>query len=130
MNGRALLAATAALVIWGVAAAPAAAQDHTPQPYSPDEFQSWMKEAWRAEAVFIGSFPFTLFFTLEGYDMMRYVTNRFTPSYAPWPFGSGAAVSYSAEETLWLALSAVSLSMVISGVDFLLGRVNGRFSRP
>jgi hypothetical protein len=130
MIGRALLAATAALVIWGVAAAPAAAQDHTPQPYSPDEFQSWMKEAWRAEAVFVGSFPFTLFFTLEGYDMMRYVTNRFTPSYAPWPFGSGAAVSYSAEETLWLALSAVSLSMVISGVDFLLGRANGRSSRP
>ncbi|MGA2641425.1 MAG: hypothetical protein ABSG21_11065 [Spirochaetia bacterium] len=105
---------------------PAAAEDRTPQPYSPDEFQAWMKEAWRAEAVLVGSFPFALFATLEAYDTVRYVSNSFSPSYAPWPFGSGTAVSYSAEETLWLALSAVSLSMVISGVDFLLGRINER----
>jgi len=106
------------------------AQERTPQPYSPDEFQSWMKEAWRAEAVFVGSFPFTLFATLEAYDTVRYVSNKFSPGYAPWPFGSGTAVSYTAEETLWLAVSAVSLSMVISGVDFLLGRIDERSTRP
>jgi hypothetical protein len=104
----------------------AGAQERTPQPYSPDEFQTWMKEAWRAEAVFVGSFPFTLFATLEAYDTVRYVSNSFGPGYAPWPFGSGTAVSYSAEETIWLAVSAISLSMVISGIDFLLGRINER----
>jgi hypothetical protein len=103
-------------------------QDHTPQPYDPSEFQAWMKEAFRAEAVFAGSFPFTLFFTLEAYDTMRYVSNSFSPAYAPWPFGSGTAVTYTAEETLWLAVSAVSLSMVISGIDFLIGRANDRRS--
>jgi hypothetical protein len=87
-----------------------------------------MKKAFRAEAVFVGSFPFTLFFTLEVYDSMRYASNGFSPSYAPWPFGSGTAVTYSGEETLWLALSAVSLSMVISGIDFLIGRANERSS--
>jgi hypothetical protein len=105
---------------------PVEAQAHTPQPYSPDEFQPWMKEAWRAGAVFAGSFPFTLFATLEAYDTVRYVSNGFNPGYAPWPLGTGAAASYSGEETLWLALSAVSLSMVIAGLDFLLGRVNER----
>lgn len=104
------------------------AQDRTPQPYDPGEFQAWMKEAFRAEAVFVGSFPFALFFTLEAYDTMRYVSNSFSPAYAPWPFGSGTAVTYTAEETLWLAVSAVSLSMVISGIDFLIGRANDRKS--
>ncbi len=104
------------------------AQDRTPQPYDPSEFQAWMKEAFRAEAVFVGSFPFTLFFTLEAYDTVRYVSNGFSPAYAPWPFGSGTAVTYTAEETLWLAVSAVSLSMVISGIDFLIGRANDRRS--
>jgi hypothetical protein len=123
------LAAVAALSWLLGAGGQLAAQDHTPQPYSPDEFQPWMKEAFRAEAVFVGSFPFTLFFTLEAYDSMRYASNNFSPAYAPWPFGSGTAVTYSAEETLWLALSAVSLSMVISGIDFLIGRANGRSSQ-
>jgi len=120
----------AALALSLAAAGQLSAQDRTPQPYSPDEFQDWMKQAFRAEAVFVGSFPFTLFFTLEAYDTMRYASNNFSPAYAPWPFGSGTAVTYSAEETLWLAVSAVSLSMVITAVDFLIGRANGRSSRP
>ncbi len=115
-----------ALVLALAVGSSAAAQDVTPQPYSPDEFQDWMKKAFRAEAVFVGSFPFTLFLTLEAYDSMRYVSNNLNPSYAPWPFGSGSAVTYSAQETLWLALTAVSLSMVISGIDFLIGRANDR----
>jgi hypothetical protein len=122
--GMTLRSLSCAVALAAAAAAVAPAQDHTPQPYSPDEFQKWQKDAWRAEAVLVGSFPFTLFFTLEAYDTIRYVSNHFSPSYAPWPLGSGTAVSYSGEETLWLALSAVSLSMVISGVDFLLGRVS------
>jgi hypothetical protein len=103
---------------------PTVAQDHTPQPYLPDEFQTWMKESWRAGAVLVGSFPFTLFATLEIYDTVRYMSNNFNPSFAPWPLGSSLAVSYSGQETLWIALSAVSLSTVIAGIDFLLGRAS------
>ena len=83
-----------------------------------------MKAAYRAEAVTVGSFPFALFATLEVYDTFRYVTNSFNPSYAPWPLGSGTAVQYSANETVWLALTALSLSMVIAGIDFLIGHIN------
>jgi len=118
--------AAAALLAFLLSAGIVSAQDHTPQPYSPDEFNSWMKKTFRAEAVFVGSFPFTLFLSLEVYDTLRYTSNSFNPSYAPWPFGSASAVSYSGEETLWIALSAVSLSMVIAGIDFLIVRANER----
>jgi hypothetical protein len=124
VNSRFFPAAAAALVLSLGVAASAAAQDHTPQPFSPDEFQSWQKDAYRAEAIMVGSFPFTLFATLEVYDTVRYVSNGLNPSYAPWPLGSGTAVSYSSNETLWLVASAVSLSMVLSGIDFLIGRIN------
>jgi len=125
---RLVLVATAALLLCLGVGARLSAQDQTPQPYSPDEFNAWMKKAFRAEAITVGSFPFTLFFTLEVYDSLRYVSNSFNPSYAPWPFGSASAVTYSGDETLWIALSAVSLSMVIAGVDFLVGRANERSS--
>ncbi len=112
----------AALLVFCASSGGLGAQDRTPQPYSPDEFQAWMKKAFRAEAVFVGSFPFTLFLTLETYDSLRYISNGFGPSYAPWPFGSGTAVTYSSEETLWIVLSSVSLSIVISAIDYLIGR--------
>ena len=56
--------------------------------------------------------------------MWRYVTYGFNPRYAPWPFGSGAGTTYSAEETTWLAVSAISISVFVAGLDFLLGRLN------
>jgi hypothetical protein len=127
---RTLVAAAAVLAAFLATASSVSAQDHTPQPYDPEEFQAWMKEAWRAEAVFVGSFPFTLFFTLEAYDSWRYASSNFQPGYAPWPFGSGTAVTYSADETVWIVASSVSLSLVIAGIDFLIGRVNERSSRP
>jgi hypothetical protein len=100
------------------------AQDHVPKEYSPDEFQKWLKDLFRAEAITIGSFPLTLFLTLEVYDSYRWSQNNFTPSYAPWPFGTGTAAGYSAQETTWLAVSAISLSIIIAGVDFLIGKLN------
>ena len=124
MRERARAAAVAVLL--ALAAGVALADDHTPQPYNPDEFQPWMKDAFRAEALFVGSFPFTLFFTLEAYDTWRYASNGFTPGYAPWPLGSGVAVSYSTEETVWIAASAVSLSLAIAAIDYLIGKVNER----
>jgi hypothetical protein len=102
----------------------AVAQDHVPKPYTPDEFAPWLRDLWRAEAIFVGSLPISLFATLETYDSWRYFTNGLDPKYAPWPMGSSIATSYSAEETAWLAVSAVSLSLIISGIDFLLGRLN------
>jgi hypothetical protein len=103
--------------------------DHTPKEYSPDEFAKWLKDLYRAEAITIGSFPITLFFTLEVYDSYRWGQNNFSPSYAPWPIGTGTAAGYTAQETGWLVVSAVSLSVVIAGIDFLIGRLNDSSKR-
>ena len=98
------------------------AQERTPQPYTQDEFPQWLKDLRRAEIVFVGSFPITLFLTLETYDTYRFVASGFNPTYTPWPLGSGAP--YVNGETPWLAVSALSLSLVVAGIDFLLGRLN------
>jgi hypothetical protein len=105
------------------------AQEHVPQPLAPGEIAPWLKDLWRAEAIAVGSFPITLFFTLEVYDTYRYVTRGFDPSLAPWPLGSSIATSYTAQETAWLAVSAVSLSLMIAGIDFLIGRLNESTTR-
>jgi hypothetical protein len=125
VRGRLLILLVAILLAGGSGASFAQAQ-RTPEPYQPDEFPAWLSDVWRAEVVLVGSFPFTLFITLEVYDFYRYFTNGLDPSYAPWPLGAGVAAALSPTETAWLAASAISLSVIVSGVDFLLGRINPR----
>ena len=125
MTGRCISAAVALLL---AGAATGVAQDHTPTPYAPDEFPGWMSDVWRAEAIFVGVFPLSLFVTLEVYDSYRYVSNNFAPNYAPWPFGSGTAVTYSPSETLWLAASTISLSLTVAGIDFILRHMSASAS--
>jgi hypothetical protein len=117
------------LVLLTVCATGVFAEDHVPQPFAPGEIAPWLKDLGRAEAIAVGSFPFALFFTLEVYDTYRYTTRGFNPSYAPWPLGSSTATTYSAQETAWLAISAVSVSLMIAGIDFLIGRVNESATR-
>lgn len=124
MNDKTLARAALVALLFLASGTLAGAQEHVPQPYAPDEFPTWLHDLWRADAVFVGSFPFSLFATLEVYDTYRYVTNGFSPSYAPWPLGSGAGVTYSTTETLWLAVSAISISAVISAIDFILERIH------
>ena len=117
------------LVLLAACSGAALAEDHVPQPFAPGEVAPWLKDLWRAEAISVGSFPFSLFVTLEVYDTYRYVTRGFNPSFAPWPLGSSVATSYSAQETALLAVSAVSLSLVIAGIDFLIGRAHESAAR-
>jgi hypothetical protein len=124
MNGRLARAVLLCLLLAALCAGTLGAQEHTPVPYTPGEFAPWMQDLWRAEVITVGSFPFTLFLTLEIYDSWRYATNGFNPSYAPWPIGAGAGTTYTPQETAWIAVSAVSISVLIAGLDYLLGRLN------
>jgi len=123
----ALLLACALLV---VSASGLSAQDHQPQPYSPDEFQGWMKDLWRAEVILVGSFPITLFLCLESYDLYRYFNTNFNAAYAPWPFNTGSALNLSAQEQTWIILTAASLSLTVAVVDFMIGRWNATSQKP
>ncbi len=109
------------------ASQPAAApQANPPAPYEKEEFPDWARDLWRAEVIFVGSLPFSIFFTLESYDFIKYAGNGFqsTPTTpAPWPFTSAGDIKYSANEQLWLVLSAATVSLLVSGADFLIGRL-------
>ena len=116
-------------VLLAACVAAAGADDHVPQPLQPNEVAPWLKDLWRAEAISVGSFPISLFVTLEVYDTYRYVTRGFSPGDAPWPLGSSVAASYTAGETALIAVSAISLSLAIAGVDFLIGRARDSAAR-
>ena len=124
MSRAALRTAAIAALLLVFCVLPVAGEDHVAQPYQPDEFATWLHDLWRGEAVVVGAFPFALFFTLEAFDIYRYAANGLSPTYAPWPFGTGTAAPYSTDETAWLAVTAVSLSLIVAGIDFILGRIN------
>jgi hypothetical protein len=111
------------------APAPAPAPTRTPAPYTQDEFPRWLRDLRRAEVIFIGSIPFTMFFTFEGYDTYRYVANGLDPFYAPWPFRPGSAQLYTTQEKTGILVSALSLSLVIAAADYVVGRIHERAAR-
>jgi hypothetical protein len=129
MSRRAALLLVIVVLIAGVPFG-LSAQDHTPQPYSPDEFQGWMKDLWRAEIILVGSFPITLFLTLESYDLYRYFNTGFNATYAPWPFNTGSALNLTAQEQTWIIVTAVGLSLSVAVIDFMIGRWNATSQRP
>jgi hypothetical protein len=101
----------------------------TPAPYTDDEFPKWARDLRRAEIIFVGSIPFTLFFTFEGYDTYRYVSNGLDPLYAPWPFRPGSAQLYSDQEKIGLVATSLSLSLLVATADWIIGRLHERAAR-
>ena len=89
-----------------------------------------MKDLWRAEVIFVGSIPFTLFFALETYDLYRYFNTGMNATYAPWPFNTGNSINLSAQEEAWIIVSACGLSLTVAVIDFMLGRWNATSQKP
>jgi hypothetical protein len=122
------LRAVAAACLLAFSAAGALAEDeHVPEPYAPEEFPAWANDLRRAEIVFFGSLPFSLFFTFEAYDIGRFVGSGFDEDgfdtlLAPWPFRAGSEIGarYSTAEKGWLIASALTVSLCVSVVDFLI----------
>jgi hypothetical protein len=117
-------ARTAILVLLlAVAATAVAAEDeHVPVPYTPEEFPAWARDLRRAEIVFFGSLPFSLFFSFEAYDLGRFVVSGFDPLQAPWPLRAGSEIGagYTPAEKGWLIASALTVSLGASVADFLI----------
>ena len=98
--------------------------EHVPEPYRPEEFPAWALDLRRAEVIFFGSLPFSLFLTFEAYDLGRFAASGFDPLLAPWPMraGSEIAAGYSPGEKGWLIVAALTVSLGVSVADFLLER--------
>jgi hypothetical protein len=124
-------AMAAALLLACLAFPPAAAceETHVPAPYEEEEFPGWLRDLRRAEVILFGSFPFTLFFTFETYDTYRFFANGMDPSFTPWPMRPGSAQVYTDDEKKKVALTAVSLSLLIAVTDFIIGRIHERAAR-
>jgi hypothetical protein len=89
-------------------------------PYTDDEFSEWLLDLRRGEIIMFGSFPFTFFFATEGYDLFRLSTHNFDSAYAPWPLKDPVKGPYSFEEQVGVVIAAVSLSLVIAVVDYIV----------
>jgi hypothetical protein len=96
----------------------------TPEPYTKEEFPQWLQDLWRVGVIFVGSLPFSYFYTLESYDLYRYAMSGFDYTQAPWPFRAGSEITYTSGEQVWLVVTAVGLSAIITGVDFLIDQIS------
>jgi hypothetical protein len=103
-------------------ATPVIEPKQTPVPYEEDEFPQWAKDLRRAEIIVIGSIPFTMFLAIEVFDIYRYVSEDFNEEYAPWPFRGSAP--YELEEKIGVVITAVSFSVCIAIIDYIIVRVN------
>jgi hypothetical protein len=100
-------------------------EENGPAEYQEEEFSPFLRNLRRAEIVMLGSFPITLFLTLEVFDIYRYIDNLGEPDayrYTPWPLRSPEAAPYSAGQITGILVSAVSASVLIALADYLVGR--------
>ncbi len=77
------------------------------------------KPLWRGIVISTGSFPFSYFYTNLAFDLVRYATQGFDPSYAPWPFRSSRSAGISNGENFLRLGVTLGLSAIIGLADFL-----------
>ncbi|UCF98626.1 MAG: hypothetical protein JSV89_03600 [Spirochaetaceae bacterium] len=106
------------------------ADDTEPEEYQEEEFAPFLRNLRRAEIIMLGSFPITLFLSLEVFDIYRYVDNDRDPQYAPWPFRPPNAAPYESYQTAAILVSAVSASLLIAVVDYIIGRAKEKRLEP
>lgn len=105
---------------------PAVGSDTDPEEYSEQEFSPVLRNLRRAEIIMLGTFPVTLFLSLEAFDIYRFAASGGAPEYAPWPFRPPGAVGYTEKENLGVFLAAVSTSVLIAAADYIVGRVKAK----
>ncbi len=100
-----------------------------PEPYRPEEFPQFALSLRRFQIVTIGVFPFALLFSGLGYELGRFgyyslragePDGRYTPRL--FGFGAGAEEPLSNRERIGVVTAAVSLSVFVGVLDYLLGR--------
>ncbi|UTC49715.1 hypothetical protein E4N65_06185 [Treponema sp. OMZ 855] len=93
-------------------------EDHTPVPYTKEEFPLWQRELRRFEILSFGALPFVTLLSFWGYDMIRAIQHPKDPAYYPWPFKQAdKAVALTEKEQLGVFLTAVGISVTIALID-------------
>ena len=93
-------------------------EDHTPVPYTKEEFPLWQRELRRFEILSFGALPFVTLLSFWGYDMIRAAQHPKDPGYYPWPLKqTDKAVPLTEKEQLGIFLTAAGISVTIALVD-------------
>lgn len=92
------------------------------EPYQDDEFPQWAKDLRRAEIIFIGTIPFSFFYSSFSYDFYRYASNGFDESLAPALLGNTTPPIRTNDEKWQILKVSLTLSAVFTLVDYLLGQ--------
>ena len=93
-------------------------EDHTPVPYTKEEFPLWQRELRRFEILSFGALPFVTLLSCWGYDMIRAAKHPKDPAYYPWPFKKAdKAVALTEKEQLGVFLTAAGISVTIALID-------------
>jgi hypothetical protein len=102
-----------------------------PQEYGEEEFSPFLRDLRRGEIVMFGTFPITLFLTLEVFDIYRYIDNIGNPEqyrYTPWPFRAVNPFPYEPNEIKGILITAASASLLMAVADYIIGRVKEKRS--
>ena len=93
-------------------------EDHTPVPYTKEEFPLWQRELRRFEILSFGALPFATLLSFWGYDMIRAIQHPKDPAYYPWPLKQAdKAVPLTEKEQLGVLLTAAGISVTIALID-------------
>ena len=122
MNKRLRCIAFLVLCIMAAAQMPLIAEekkeDHTPVPYTKEEFPLWQRELRRFEILSFGALPFVTLLSFWGYDMIRAAKHPKDPAYYPWPLKKAdKAVALTEKEQLNVFLTAAGISVTIALID-------------
>ena len=83
----------------------------------------WLKDLRRWEIITFGSFPFSMFFTTFGVDMIRWYNNRWDTRYAPWPIKSAGAIAMERREVEVTIAIAAGASIGAAIIDLIIVHV-------
>lgn len=99
---------------------PVYSQNHTPEPYTEDEFPAFMYDLRRAEIITLGSMPFITLGTSLGYSFGKYAYHGFDANYFSNPFAKTEEAMYSPDEQVGIILTSLGISLGIGITDFIV----------
>ena len=91
-------------------------------PYEEEEFPKWLLDVRRAEVIFIGSFPLSMLLSTLVYEAFRFGRSAIQPGPSD-PASSPIFGSFTTEEKNGLIIAGVSVSGIVTILDFILGKL-------
>lgn len=96
----------------------------TIEPYTKDEFPSWLHDMRRAEIVSLGSLPFVTLGVTLGYSLYRYFSHDMNPDYFPNPFAkSSSGARLTTDEQLGILFTSLGVAAVVGITDFTISSI-------